>query len=64
MAIYSVFLNALRTHGLKNPLLLRIYHVKESRKSLNSTVKELLGGFIHILDTMEICRGPLPKSIE
>ena len=62
MAIYNVFLNALCTRGLKNPLLLRPYHVKKSRKSSNSTMQDLLGGFIHTMDTMEICRGPLPKS--
>ena len=43
MAIYSVFLNALHTCGLKNPWLPRPYHVKESRKSLNSAVQD--GGF-------------------
>ena len=26
-------------------------------------MQDLLGGFIHIISTMKICKGPLPKSI-
>lgn len=52
MVIYNVFVNALHVHDLKTPLLSQPYHVKKERKMSNSAVQDLLGGFIHTLNTV------------